>query len=260
MYADALSCAYRGWKVFPLFPKSKRPLTQSGFKDASDDLDQIKDWWAKWPDANIGIPTGKPNNIVVVDIDPRNGGWQSLDEMGLSPIDYTPVHHIETGSGGAHYYYSYPQQFTLLPCRKLAEGVDFKADGGYVVGSGSIHPNGKPYRVISDGTEELPETILKYLTSNKAPGPQKPKNWLAKMLEELGPGNRNDSFCRIAGKLHRLGLEDEDIIALLKPHAVACGFGEEELRLEVTTLCKRYPKGETWKRGQTAVKKPAWER
>ena len=46
-----------GWPVFPIVARGKRPLTKHGFKDATTNTAQISDWWAQWPDANIGTPT-----------------------------------------------------------------------------------------------------------------------------------------------------------------------------------------------------------
>ena len=44
----------------PVFPcrADKKPYTEHGFKDASKNLEQIAEWWTKWPDALIGVPTG----------------------------------------------------------------------------------------------------------------------------------------------------------------------------------------------------------
>ncbi len=46
-------------------------------KDASAHPGQIEQWWSKWPDANIGIATGKDSGLMVLDLDnkdDRRGG------------------------------------------------------------------------------------------------------------------------------------------------------------------------------------------
>ncbi len=139
MLADALGYAGRGWPVFPL--RGKRPLTPSGFKDACADPVTIVGWWAQWPAANIGLPTGSASGLVVIDVDPRNGGdlaeWQPAADSTLS---------ARTGGGGYHLFYAAP----LPPAKyraRLGDGVDVKADGGYVVVPPSIHPDsGEQYR------------------------------------------------------------------------------------------------------------------
>jgi hypothetical protein len=50
-------------------------------KDATFDPKQIKAWWEKWPQANIGVATGAKSGIVVIDVDPRNGGGETLEKL-----------------------------------------------------------------------------------------------------------------------------------------------------------------------------------
>ena len=52
----------------------KHPSTQHGVNDATTERDQIKHWWTASPNANIEIATGRKSGIIVLDIDPRNGG------------------------------------------------------------------------------------------------------------------------------------------------------------------------------------------
>ena len=117
-----------GKPIFPCSNANKRPLTQHGFKDASLDLDLVSKWHQQHPDCAWGTPTSSAYGVV--DIDPRNGGdasWKNLiAQHGERPI--TPT--VETGSGGWHFYMRFPEG---TRCGKLAEGIDLKADGGYVI-------------------------------------------------------------------------------------------------------------------------------
>ena len=70
--------------VFPCQPKGKTPLTANGFKDATTDLQQIRIWLSKTPQANIGIPTGRRSGFDALDIDYRHGGKDSLAELERS--------------------------------------------------------------------------------------------------------------------------------------------------------------------------------
>jgi len=70
MLDEALTLAGCGFVVFPLHPRTKTPATEHGFKDATTDVAQIRAWWTKTPDANIGIATGEASGgLVVIDID-----------------------------------------------------------------------------------------------------------------------------------------------------------------------------------------------
>ena len=72
-----------GLEIFPCNGNKKTPLTKHGFKDASADKQLINDWWNKHPDANIGLPTGRINNLVVVDVDVKNdAGWGMSTNLG----------------------------------------------------------------------------------------------------------------------------------------------------------------------------------
>ena len=64
----ALHYASQGLPVFPCKP-DKTPYTTHGFKDATTDETQIHMWWAAWPEAMIGIPTGGCSGLWVLDID-----------------------------------------------------------------------------------------------------------------------------------------------------------------------------------------------
>ena len=64
----ARAYAARGWPVFPLVPRDKRPLTQHGVKDATTDPAQLERWWRAHPAANIGLDCGGAG-LVVIDID-----------------------------------------------------------------------------------------------------------------------------------------------------------------------------------------------
>jgi hypothetical protein len=75
----AVELAEHGLPVFPCVnqprgPEDKRPLTAHGFKDASCDPDLVRKWWARWPDALVGVPTGI--RFVVIDIDLKHDDAQ----------------------------------------------------------------------------------------------------------------------------------------------------------------------------------------
>ena len=190
----ALNYAARGWPVFPLKPGDKAPLTARGFKDASTNPETIHVWWYNNLTAEIGVVTGQPSGLLVVDIDPRNGGDASLEQLPELPKTYS----VSTGGGGLHLYYQLPcadcgdsvenhpreglvrfewaetarpsgfwywrpevtlegpslllrdHQFVQPKFPKtLAEGIDLKADGGYVVAPPSVHASGRKYEWLN---------------------------------------------------------------------------------------------------------------
>jgi hypothetical protein len=111
----ALRYARRGWPVFPLFEaidgrcacgnrncedKGKHPRTPHGFKDAATEEKIIIAWWNRWPDANVGIATGRQSGLLVLDVDPDNGE-ESLKKL-LGGSDLPKTQKVCTGGGGFH--------------------------------------------------------------------------------------------------------------------------------------------------------------
>lgn len=119
--------------------KPKSPLVSTGFKSATQDADQIRAWWRRWPDALVGVPTGTTTGLLVVDFDPLKAddaarSWISNNtELLLSTRSHGTV------SGGRHYLFKLPpgQRYGCGVDVSLGGvkrcGIDIRGDGGYVV-------------------------------------------------------------------------------------------------------------------------------
>jgi bifunctional DNA primase/polymerase-like protein len=123
MVTAALGYAARGWPVFPVHPTDKRPRTRHGFKDATLDSRLIEDWWLRrWPGSGIALAV--PEGLLVLDIDPRNGGVRGPE--------LPTTKEAGTRSGGAHLYYAVPPDLSFVG--QYQPGIDVKAPGkGYVI-------------------------------------------------------------------------------------------------------------------------------
>jgi hypothetical protein len=139
----------RGWKVFPCRSGDKQPATRRGFKDASAERAKVIAWWTRTPSANIGIATGAMSGLVILDVDPRNGGNESLSELEERHGRIPETLQVLTGGGGRHFYFAAPEG-AAVPSYKVANGLDLKADGGYVIAPPSSHPSGGTYRWAHD--------------------------------------------------------------------------------------------------------------
>jgi len=117
--------------------------------------------WRQHPSANIGIVTGAPSGIWVLDVDPDSGGPEKLAELirrhGSLPRTYT----VTTGSGGTHYYFRLPSDFRPTNSRgRLPIGIDVRGDGGQVVAAGSVSGKG-PYVTQDDSPiTDAPQWLL----------------------------------------------------------------------------------------------------
>lgn len=156
----ALTYARYGWHVFPVYgvedghcacgqdckSPAKHPLTKHGLQDATRDESTIRKWWARWPNANVGINCGA-SSLAVVDVDtkgdvPGMENWRELVAEYGRDIEATCC--VETPSGGLHFYFSVPDEVHVSSGNsKLAAGIDVKSQGGYVVAPPSVTPVGE---------------------------------------------------------------------------------------------------------------------
>jgi hypothetical protein len=175
--ATALAFAKRGFAVLPLTwpveetgrlvcscgkhkrrPEScssaaKHPhgkFAPKGLLSATCESGIIKSWWGlNAREANLGVCT---DNLIVVDIDPRHGGDQSLVELDKLHGDWPHTWRSLTGGGGEHIIYRAPEGAEILSFAAeqmdnppLGRGIDVKARGGYIVAPPSRHISGRSY-------------------------------------------------------------------------------------------------------------------
>lgn len=160
MIDHALRYVSRGWWVFPVKTKSKLPLTRTGFREATDDPDQIHRWWTDHRTANIGVACGA-SKIVVVDVDLPHGP----DSIRALDVHLPATLTQRTGSGGTQFIYTAPEwelrnTAGRLPGAGKLLGVDLRADGGYILAPPSVHPNGNRYEWVNNvWPEPCPEWL-----------------------------------------------------------------------------------------------------
>ena len=123
----ALIYAEWGWPVFPLKPHTKTPATRHGFKDATTDPDQIREWWQRNPQANIGLPTGHTFDVIDIDVPQGPQSYTAMLDLGIVPDAHGQV---ATSSGGLHLYITPSGDGNKA---SMAPGVDYRGAGGYVV-------------------------------------------------------------------------------------------------------------------------------
>jgi replicative DNA helicase len=185
----ALAYAARGWQVLPLHTAAptphgcscagrkpckagKHPRTLNGLRDASADPQIIRRWWeAQWPTANLGIVTGAPSGLVVVDLDSEKGGEESLESLQRRYGRLPETVEALTGGGGRHLLFRHPGQpvHNKQSWRDLP-GLDIRGDGGYIVAPPSLHASGRRYEWEASShpedvaLAELPDWLCEVLT------------------------------------------------------------------------------------------------
>src|SRR5215211_1129011 len=139
-------------------PRWERGSLEHGHKDATTDEGLIRQWFDKWPHANVAAYV-LPGEMVL-DVDPQNGGFESLRtlEAEYGPIPVSVL--AQTGSGGRHYYLKLPPNVEVkndTKGKKLGRGLDVKVSG-YVLVPPSRTDKGD-YSWVSGqlGTTSLPD-------------------------------------------------------------------------------------------------------
>ena len=150
----------------------KHPCTPNGVKDATTDRTVIKAWFNKWPDANIGIATGRRSGILVLDVD-GNVGKASLEELQAERGRLPKTVTVLTGKG-RHQYFRCGDDKVRNSVGSLGKGIDVRGDGGYVVAAGSVHVSGVIYRFVDERTPDdiavapAPKWLLDLVTAQGA--------------------------------------------------------------------------------------------
>ncbi len=122
----------------PLCPHpGKRPLVK-GWTAREVTEDDVREWWHRWLTANIGGVMG--NGVVGIDIDPGNGGWDTLEKPGLP----RPNTVISLTGGGEHWIFN--TNGKCVASRLLGPGVELHSERTTMVLPPSKHKPGKSYQ------------------------------------------------------------------------------------------------------------------
>lgn len=192
----ALGYARAGWRVFPCNPLNKRPLLpkdrdpetgaeipkSGGLRKASNDLELVREWWTRWPNAMIGALTGPGMKAFVVDPDSyvdgdgvvhdRGAQLQALEQLLGEPIPETPM--VVTPGGGCHLYFALPELPAGQRLGNRSKGLPFKIDvrgddTGYVIVPPSINADGRAYEWVKRYSEvplaPAPAALIALLTA-----------------------------------------------------------------------------------------------
>ncbi len=184
---EAVGYGARGWLVLPCKPGGKTPLTAHGLKDATSDAEQIRQWWARWPDANIGIATGTGSGLVAVDVDGKDGE-ETLELVEGVHGELPETVKAITGGDGWHYLYAHPGVEMRNTAGRLGTGIDTRGDGGYIIVPPSVHPSGRRYEWVT-GPDAVPLATL--------PG------WMVETLQAAPGAPRERQTAPVSANGHR---------------------------------------------------------
>lgn len=259
--------AARGWPAFVLSP-SKSPVANCarcsaehttaaametcdhlcchGFYAAARDPRRLRAMAAAHPRGLLAIRTGAVSGTVVIDVDP--GGLDLMREL-VQARRLPRTLAAQTGRGGFHLVYAHPGGKIMSGAGKGGDGIDVKADGGYVVVEPSIHPHTRePYHWLSPFTGPLAPLPPYWTERLRPPAPRAataPGTWsppvaragsyataaLRDEAEDVATartGMRNDVLNRAAFSLGQLAgagaLTVAEVTEALMSAAAVCGL------------------------------------
>jgi hypothetical protein len=189
---SALKYHELGFSVIPVKLNKKPYLKWEQYQKKRADEAEIKKWWKKWPNANIGIVTGSiSDNLCAIDIDIPDEALPILDNLLPDSLETIIVN---TPSGGQHYWFKMDE--TLHNNSRVIAGADFRGEGGYIVAPPSKNGNGKIYEFqgkispLERDVAYLPDSYIDYVT--KVTGVT---NVTAGQLSPLGEHVLNEDKC-----------------------------------------------------------------
>ena len=220
----ALAMAAAGWGVIPLHTPldgacdcirpdcsspGKHPRTKNGLTDATTNVDRIRAWWRKWPQANIGAVV--PAGFIVVDVDVP-------DLTSVFRSDELPTTATSKTGRGWHLIYS-----TATPIRPkvgVRDHVDLRGPGSYIVAPPSLHVSGSRYEwmaAMEDGIADAPRWLADVARTPRALGER------AGDSDTIPEGKRSAALTSLAGTMRRRYMTANEIeAALLAVNAGRC--------------------------------------
>lgn len=275
----ALICHRAGLKIFPVHSitngkctcgkgncasPGKHPKGKGWQEKCFKNEEAIRQYWQSDPNANYGIKT---DGLFVIDVDSKNDGVESYNNILHLYLEHIKTFIVETGSGfGAKHIFFLDSDLEFKNKAKIFPGIDIRAQGGLVVGPGSIHISGRRYKTVDTGTNSsdeiniipLPADIKDIFLAQINSKNEKNIIHHSKNNDELLnseiiiEGSRNDFLTSYAGKLRHQGKNEFEIFNALKiKNSEICRppLKEQELKTIAESISK-YPTGGQieWKR------------
>jgi hypothetical protein len=179
----------RGFYLFPVSGKTKRPVFKNMLERASNDIEELLEWASAYKNCGWAVSLAK-SGLWAVDVDVKHSGlevWNGLIETNGEPETITQ----ETGSGGLHYIFKHDGKLRLKG--KIRRGIDIKFNG-YVILYPTTNKDGKPYfwkKFKSQKITSAPDWVVELCEKKKNTKPKDEPNYklghefLKKLVDEL---------------------------------------------------------------------------
>ena len=210
----ALDYLRLGYSVIPVRTNKKPYVRWKQYRRRLATKKEVTSWWKQWPDANVGIITGKLSKIIVIDCDSAVATSRFLESFP----EARATRQVSTGrESGQHFYFRYEEGIRKHVGTILGDQIDIQSEGGFVVAPPSIHANGKQYTEINYyAVSPLPPQLLAILRNGDVTVARHKNESDIGITKTIKQGQRNARLTSLAGKLRREGLSPKVIYAALQ--------------------------------------------
>lgn len=239
LYETAIDYLDAGLRLIPIHPvisgkcscgnencqaKHKHPLRSNWQNQRLVDTATLHDVWNDVYHCQ-GLGWALDKDHIVIDVDPRNGGTESLSAMQKDlDIDLFSLCGaiVKTGGNGIHFYFTKPPENLAWKLPEKYKGIDIKQAGGFVIIAGSMHSSGNDYDWYSaaksdlESLQPLPDAVAKLL----ARGYEAHKN----ALSESGLGDVEEIADMLSYISADVGYEDWIKIGMATHHATGGSY------------------------------------
>ena len=246
----ALEYLRQGLSVIPVGRGKKPFIKWKEFQDRFPTEDEVRHYWKQFPDAGVGIVTGKISGISVVDFDLyKYQAIQVPDE--LNNLE-TPT--AKTPRGGKHFYFAYDERIpnTSEIAKEKGKGLDGRNDGGFIIAPPSNNGIGKYEWIIPFSREYLsapPDGLISLLknafniggvTSGNS-GTQQSATNVTNVTLSFDEGSRDNSLFHVAHSLIKGGMAPVNALKCLEILASQCNppFPTSEVKAKLDSAIQR---------------------
>lgn len=226
-----------GLSIIPV--QGKTPLVPwKVYQTRRANEEEIKNWWTKWPEADIGCVTGSITDRLILDIDGAEG------IKSISGMVIPPTKSVRT-KRGIQYHFRNVSEVTKTTIAGLMPQVDVRGEGGYVKLPPSLFSDGSGrYEWVGDTTEvaECPQWLIDLLTKREVKSEviSKSQGWIAEVLNNLTDGSKHQQIVSILGRLRHDNYAKEDAFAFVMPYAREKGVSEQDIWDRINSVWSLY--------------------
>ncbi len=250
----ALKYLKRGFSIVPMRGKpysgsgseeerlknSKAPLVAwTEFQRRMPTEKEVRDWYVKWPNANLALITGMISGIVVADLDSEDAVERA---KGMNILN-TP---LVKSRRGIHAYFKYPFGMRISNSVDKQLATDIRAEGGNIIAPPSVHFSGHKYEWIEGHSLDdiqlmkLPDIFIE--AEKKKAAVENRSNGMRDLYTGTAQNYRNYSLTRLCGSWVNDGLTIEECLEMAQIWNTKNSppMDEKEMRKTVESIFRRH--------------------